>query len=36
MSGINKSKIYEELEGKSNQDVANKLKSMTSEKSDVK
>ena len=30
MSGINKSKIYEELEGKSNRDVAKKLKSMTS------
>ena len=30
MSGINKSKIYEELEGKSNQEVANKLKFMTS------
>ena len=30
MSGINKSEMYEELEGKSNRDVAKKLKSMTS------
>ena len=30
MSGINKSKMYEELEGKSNQEVAKRLKSMTS------
>ena len=30
MSGINKSKIYEELKGKSNRYVANKLKSTTS------
>jgi len=30
MSGINKSKMYEELEGKSNQEVANKLKSTKS------
>ena len=30
MSGINKSEMYKELKGKSNQEVANELKSMTS------
>ena len=30
MSGVNKSEMYKELEGKSNQDVANRLRSTES------